>query len=512
MALKTMNLDSSTTAKKEAAPHTMADSYLWTILLLGILLYLCHGAAVQFYRDDAVFAGALDQMSFGAYLAERYRTWSSRIVLDGILVLLARAPFAVWKVCDTLVVLLLICSTRQLLGMPRKAGSLLIISILFAFVPFGTLSTAGYIATTVNYLWPLSFGVYALLPLRRAICGEPQTLFETTTVICAMLLAGNMELSAALLTGFYACGVLYLLWNMHAAQTDAHAAQTDTRAAQTDAHAEQTDAPAAGYTKALVSTPFSQLPRMLLVMLALAGCSVLYHLTCPGNTLRMAEEVTNWYPAYVTFSFGQKLSLGALVTFPFYVTGMYEQMIFPLLTGLLMANSAMQKRPVGVRLMAALTFLASLVIGFPLRYLVAEGRIWHHSQYYDLLANRYPSGHEYCLYSPGQVRLELILYVLLTLWLMLEIYMIFGKSFQTAGLLIGLGGGLASHLVIGFSPTVYQSATRAGVFMTATCLISAVYLVSQLQGYRRYLTIAATAILAAVSVYFAWAIVPISSM
>ncbi len=470
-----------------ASPKASSISYIWTMILVGIVIFLSHRVAEPGYRDDAIFATVLDHVDLVEFLTDRYLTWSSRILTDGVMVILAHAPFGLWMILDTLVILLLIASVRTLLGMPKSAGSVLITTLLFAFVPFGTLSTAGYIATSVNYLWPLAFGTYAMIPLRRLLYREKIHAPEYLAYFFAAIYAANMELAAALLLGFYFLGIIAVIYR------NRNGRRPDIR-----------------HLKDFLDR--SDVQNLCMVIMVIALLSVLFHLSCPGNAERYAQEVTTWYPEYATFGFAKKLELGLLTTLPFYVTGTYQQMIFPVLTGLLMLRGFSEKRALPVRLMATLTFVGSLLVGFPLRYLVGEGLIWHHSQYYDLLANIYPSGHEYCLYAPRQVGLEVALYLLLILWMLAEIILILGRTGEAVAVVISFGGALAAHLIMGFSPTVYLSGSRAGLFTTAILLMIGIRLLSKLQGSCKYVTIGVLLILATVSVYFAWAIVPAELM
>ncbi len=42
-----------------------------------------------------------------------------------------------------------------------------ITSMLVVTITYTILNSAGWIATTVNYMWPLSFGIMGLYPLRK---------------------------------------------------------------------------------------------------------------------------------------------------------------------------------------------------------------------------------------------------------------------------------------------------------------------------------------------------------
>mgnify|MGYP000054941087 FL=1 len=59
-----------------------------------------------------------------------------------------------------------------------------ITSMLVVTITYTILNSAGWIATTVNYMWPLSFGIMGLYPLRKFLEHEKINGFEMNFLQC----------------------------------------------------------------------------------------------------------------------------------------------------------------------------------------------------------------------------------------------------------------------------------------------------------------------------------------
>ncbi len=240
------------------------------LLAAGMLVW--HLTRTFYFSDDVWFLHALggsERLADGwlAFLAERYTGWSSRLVIEAVLVLLVHFPMA-WRLLDTAVTVVIgLCLSRLCNPEKRQAVDWAIVGSVF-LLPLSTLSSAGWIASTLNYLWPLAGALVALLPagalLHREKC--PPALW--IAAVPALLYAANLEQMCALLAGVLLLLIGYLLWR-------------DRRI-----------------------HPF------LLVELALIALSLLFILTCSGNAVRSAAEIAAHFPAFPTLTLWDKLEMG----------------------------------------------------------------------------------------------------------------------------------------------------------------------------------------------------------
>lgn len=79
-------------------------------------------------------------------------------------------------------------------------------------MPLFSLYSAGWITTTVNYLWALTLGTVALRPIKRWFIGQKCTLSEYIFCPLCVIFAANMEQMGAILFGVYLlCGIYFLV-------------------------------------------------------------------------------------------------------------------------------------------------------------------------------------------------------------------------------------------------------------------------------------------------------------
>lgn len=169
------------------------------------------------------FAQVLDEYSLTGFLSMRYHTWSSRIVIEGFEAVLSR-HFTLWRVCDILVWVLLYVSLTKLIGTfpsgkaaaedeaeRKKTGMNWLIAAGLLCYPIIDMSSAGWIATMMNYAWPLAFGLYALTIPTKLLHRDPVRIYEYVLGSLAMVYACNAEQAAAVLFGvllLLGCGLL----------------------------------------------------------------------------------------------------------------------------------------------------------------------------------------------------------------------------------------------------------------------------------------------------------------
>ena len=87
----------------------LKDKRIWILLgFYGVLAILFHMCWLKLGGgDDYYFMTCLDDTSFGAFMVKRWYGWSSRLVIEGVLVLVLQQPILVWKVLDILVSVLI---------------------------------------------------------------------------------------------------------------------------------------------------------------------------------------------------------------------------------------------------------------------------------------------------------------------------------------------------------------------------------------------------------------------
>lgn len=146
-----------------------------------IILFLCLLIAHSFYTggvDDNFFASYFNQLFIlnkSNFLIFRFETWSSRIFIEFFLSVLAKFP-VLWMILDSLIITIIAILMPNLLISNFKSleddkkGLYYLIScnlvMFFLYVNFVSFLAPGFIAGTLNYVWPFSFGLINIFVLK----------------------------------------------------------------------------------------------------------------------------------------------------------------------------------------------------------------------------------------------------------------------------------------------------------------------------------------------------------
>ena len=215
-------------------------------------------------------------------------TWSSRIFINPLMFI---STNIVPKWIFSLVTALLIIGIIYWLDNKHNNKALIIIILAMALFPFVELSTAGYIATTVTYLWPISFLCLGLTCLKHH-----QITWQILAGFCFLLALNNEQL--CLLTTIYLAYYLILHHNK-----------------------------------------IKQLMTLLIPWL-INFC--LFFFT-PGNQARKISETKRWLPAFSHYNIIDKLDLGTITTIQHYLFSLSPLII---VTSIVLLAINHQKHPI----------------------------------------------------------------------------------------------------------------------------------------------------------------------
>ena len=227
-------------------------AFLYTLIFAAIII-LYHVSFSVYNGDDMMFANALKEDSLFEYLNIRYETWSSRTVVEGLLALLAPHIW-LWKALNAGVYALLAYSLYKL----TNKASLLGVYIFILIYPITYMGSAGWVATMLNYLWPVAFGMYSLVALNKLARNETVRWWEIALSFFAMLIGTSTEQYCA---AHFALLVIYAVYIY---------IKNNSR-------------------KALL---------MPVCQIAVTAANLVYILTCPGNAYRTTVEVPLWMPEF----------------------------------------------------------------------------------------------------------------------------------------------------------------------------------------------------------------------
>lgn len=227
--------------------------------------------------DDIWFLDIAQKTNIIEYLIMRYNTWTSRLVIEAIMLILLQLPSVVWIVLDSLIFVLAYYAIIKILNGKDKLWINVITVIMFLSFSFNYFGSAGWYATTINYAWPLAFGLYTLSFIPSFCISKKIRKIDYFLLGVSLFLSTNQEQMCALIFGFSFVALLYQY----------------------------------------ISN--KKINHRLLVVTLFCLVSLLFHVTCPGNSSRTIAETTAYYPYYVNYNLLDKMVLGCLSTFSFLI-------------------------------------------------------------------------------------------------------------------------------------------------------------------------------------------------
>lgn len=339
--------------------------------------------------DDVANIKAHNLQTLHGILINNYHmffNWTSRIIIDPIMYMSTNLiPYWLFALLTGIITLPILWYLTNDTKANHFKPMLLAFFIPFIF-PLPELGTAGYIATSITYLWPIGTLAMSLLLLKHY-----HNVIANIIAFCLLLFSFNNEQVA--IAGFIIAGY-YLIKNHHLPLT----------------------------------IYLTLIPNLLL------------HAFAPGNHHRAILETKNWYSQFRDLNFFQKFDLGTVTTIQHYLFG-HNLVIFIFAVALVFAYN--KKHPLTSLLPVAMVItgnILSTATSRPLYWCATHNPYLNHMTIAHLLLG--------------------LIFIVTCLYLLNNHH-----DYQ-----IILLSGLASRIAIGFSPTIYASATRTFVICDALLL------------------------------------------
>lgn len=417
----------------------------WLFMILTAFLIACFilNLKIQltgFGDDDFLFYNPLMNKFNGdilAFLVNRYQTWSSRTVIE-IFTLLSVKYHIFWRICNSIIMFLAISLPPFLLKKNNavKTSDILISGGLFFTMPLTFFNETGWIATTTNYLWVYSLGLLSLYPIAKYLHDERVN--QPTYLISwlAALYACNQEQMCALLLGFYLVFLGYLLMKKRRI-------------------------------------------KILLPFFVINFLSLFYVLSANGNDIRYEKEVANWFPDFGDLTIFRKIELGFSSTVRHLF---FDREIIPLLFSIVLAllmiyYLKLKKAP---RILSALGFIPliiSIIFGF--------NDIWKFPAVTNVLALFNGHGTAFSLSDLSTWSADIILFGTL---ICVVISLIYLQGFNIHGLfsVLLILAAIIVRMMMGFSPTIWASATRTYIFTYGIIILIVLSLLDSIKLPHKY--------------------------
>jgi len=387
-------------------------------VVFAFLMLVLHFGMKPF-GDDLVYGDVFSKQPVLTFMLNSYYTWSSRIFIMPVAAFFAGQNFGLFSVVDTFFYFLLPLMISKLFVVENKWENNWIIVFLLACVPFITMmDTAGWVITTIHYLWPLILGLVALYPLKKVFFEESMPWYEMIFYVIVTIFAANMEIMAAIIMAFYVIFSGFFI-----------------------------------YKKKIIG--FIIFQTVLLIG------NMVFILTCPGNALRDLAEAASRFPDYINLGLIEKMALSATST----LICIDQNFILLVVLGMAWLFSWKQYKTLIPRIIGVTPFILGLLINM--------ARVVMLSPKFSYMVNALTGVNMINLVNPKTLMnvtpgiphfIILGFMVIFAGSLMLMTFVLFKNSKKMWIAVLVMGSAIMARVVMGFSATVYESGARTFLF------------------------------------------------
>jgi hypothetical protein len=371
------------------------------------------------FADDVVFYDIAQNCYLFDYLKANYANWSARLLIEGLIICLFRVDFFVWQILTGLCFVVFLWTLYYLFFTKAKLFVIWIFCSFIMLIHWPVLCcSSGWIATTLNYLWPMTAMFVSFIPLKMISNGKASWDNRYLFFVPVILFAANAEIFCLILL--------------------------------------------------FISAGFCLRKRVgyyyLLFFLSLG--SLLYILSCPGIANRFSAEVVNWFPNFNELSLVQKAVLGIMNMFNYML--IRNRFVFMFLSLLVFMTVFKETKNIWYKIISFVPFAAALSLGF-LRNMIIRFFPAFQNLFVDGRFGGFPKMEEqYCTFQQGLV---IVFIVIILVCYLLSIYVIFRHTKQIFLLYSIILAGFLSQFVLSFSPTVFVSEIRTAILLFTTLAI-----------------------------------------
>jgi len=361
--------------------------------------------------DDTYFMAAAQTPDLLNWLWHRYNGWSSRVIIESFLLIIANS-FLLWKIINIILILLLYYLFVKIFADQHDNTTCWVCAFCILLYPFWHMNSAGYMTTTVNYLWPLVFAFISGYGMKKSFLNKKIQIWEYPIYISSLLYASNIEQMNVLLLL-----IITLLF--------------------------------------LYSSFQKRIDYYLLLQLLIVAAMLIFILTCPGNASRYSSEVLSWYPDYGMLGFIEKLQLGYSSTLAHFIVS--PNIVFTTFCILLYISIHIQYSNILYKVIAAIPLLVYILfVIFNIFYSYDSNII-----YWIRKIQGVKNATSIINYAP-----LLILGLCSILCIFVSIYLCFKNDrLKALFCIMFIIFGLSSRIVMGFSPTIWASSYRTFIFI-----------------------------------------------
>lgn len=394
-------------------------------------MYLYHQAIKIVPGDDIFFGEVSSQYSFFEYLKFRYLNWTGRLTAESFLYYFSGDNVWLWRLVNSFFIMLLAYGISRIIV---KKFSLKYFVLSLALVAYGSQSILSsglfWITGSMVYLWPISLGLFAMIPYADISLRKNEEISYKTILFSAI--AGSLaalanEQVALCIICFSSLSVFY--------------------------HFQK----------------YKKIHSSLTALIFLFLIETVFSIFAPGNDKRFTAEIATWFPGFADISIKDRTYL-SIVWFYNKFFGEFKWLILLLSVIIisLYANNKFTKTKLTKGLFAFFSGMLGVAISTMFlgkgSYLFDFESITKHS-----ISNNLFGG-----VSDLSFYVTLFPYVFWTLYSLSLLYILILVSEKKYFTTLCILASVASMSVMFFSPTIYASGNRtltvSAILITLVCL------------------------------------------
>ena len=393
------------------------------LLALFILEFIVTMFITPIKYDDKTFLDNVSGTTIISYVGPRYFNWTSRFIIEYTLCAVLKTSKYCWILLEALMVTLAGYSISEIFVKDNKRENNIMLLFMILAYPLDIMNSAGWAATTVNYMWPLATCLYALIPIKKIWDGSKIKLFEYPLYMLALIYAGNQEQTCCILVGCYVVFSIFMI------------------------------------IKNKKLSPFMAIQTILAI------ASLIFILTCPGNYVRNSIEINECFKDFGMLTILDKIALGYTSTMGLFIKK--GSLVFAILSLIIVVYIFSYYKSKLYRIVALIPLVSicmlcygrSVAINiFPFfgafRTLVTEERVMLTAANSNNMTNIIPIVFAF-------VNINAIILSLLVIF----------KTLKNNMALFVFLVGFASRMIMGFSPTIFVSGERTMIFFEFAMII-----------------------------------------
>lgn len=414
--------------------------FFGSYILIVFLIFSLHYNMSLDTGDDSIFKDILDNKTVFEHIKTLYFYTNGKVFPDTMAAIFTHLDPIIWKILNTIIFVIIIICIKAFY-FEKSFGYLNIVDICLSssvvlLYPFDLMHSAGYVATSTNYIWSFAALLIAILPIKFSAHFHR---YKVMYLICiaGAIYAGNQEQAGAILLIVY---LLYILYSIFS---------------------------------------HKRIDKFIWIQFTISVTSLFVIFTAPGHIRRMEQYTRFNVPDFLELDIFDKLVRGftSTVSYLFYKTNV----IWPLFCFLLMLVVWSKYKSYLIKAISMLPFFCSLLTGvlrtrlLPLEWqqLFCWCPEWGYSMW-DFHRITSETFLEIKYYIPILVSIIVMGIVIL------EIFWIYGIGKEGIVFFLTFSAGLCTRFVLGFSPTIYVSSFRTFSYLYFAIGICSVLLLKKL--------------------------------